>query len=69
MSCYYRFGEDDVFHNRIKTHPSCEFYIYSGSIYYNNEYSLEGTYEGQTNIDSTVTVSGDGMVTIESIIV
>ena len=42
MSCYYKFNEDDVFYNIIKTHPSCEYYIYSGSVYYNNRYSLSG---------------------------
>tara|TARA_R110000824_G_scaffold188779_6_gene370158 strand:- start:1216 stop:2697 length:1482 start_codon:yes stop_codon:yes gene_type:complete len=51
---YYRFNEDDVFYNQVKTHPSCEFYIYSGSIFYNNEYSIEGTYEGHTVINSVV---------------
>ena len=33
---YYKFGPNDIFHNRIKAHPYCEFTIYSGSIYYNN---------------------------------
>ena len=42
MSCYYKFNEDDVFYNTIKTHPSCEYYVYSGSVYYNNRYSLSG---------------------------
>ena len=66
---YYRFNEDDVFYNEIKAHPSCEFYIYSGSIYYNNEYSLEGTYEGQTIIDSIVTIPSPETVTVESMFV
>ena len=56
MSCFFKFNEDDVFINRIKTHPSYQFFVYSGSIYYNNEYSLEGTYFGNTTIDSAITI-------------
>jgi len=33
---YYKFGPTDVFHNRIKTHPKSEFFIYDGQVYYNN---------------------------------
>ena len=32
----FKFEKDDVFHNRIKTHPKVEFLIFSGSIYLNN---------------------------------
>jgi hypothetical protein len=34
---FFKFGKDDVFLNRIKTYPKVEFFIYSGSIYLNNE--------------------------------
>jgi len=33
---YYKFGPTDIFHNRIKTHPKNEFFIYDGQVYYNN---------------------------------
>lgn len=39
---YYRFREDDVFYNRMKTHPSCHFIVYKGCTYYNNQYTLSG---------------------------
>lgn len=56
MSCFFKFNEDDVFVNRIKTHPSYQFYIYSGSLYYNSEYSLEGTYARKIVIDEAITL-------------
>ena len=34
---FFKFGKDDVFLNRVKTYPKVEFFIYSGSIYLNNE--------------------------------
>tara|TARA_R110000824_G_scaffold24280_14_gene85750 strand:+ start:3618 stop:4781 length:1164 start_codon:yes stop_codon:yes gene_type:complete len=34
---FFEFKKDDVFHNRIKAYPNIEFFIYSGSVYYNNE--------------------------------
>jgi len=64
MSCYFKFNEDDVFVNQIKTHPSCEFYIYSGNIYYGNEYSLEGT-ATSTVIDATVTLPSPQSLELE----
>jgi hypothetical protein len=36
---FFEFKKDDVFHNTIKAHPRVNFYIYSGSVYYNNENS------------------------------
>ena len=39
---YYRFSEDDVFYNRLKTHPSCQFFVFKGCTYYNNQYTLSG---------------------------
>ena len=53
---YYKFEKNDVFHNRIKTYPSCEFFIHNGSTYYNNEYSLEGTYTTDIVIDKDITL-------------
>lgn len=41
---YYKFTEDDLFVNTIKTYPDVEFYIQSGSIYINNETTISGTY-------------------------
>ena len=40
----YKFSQNDLFHNRVETHPQCNFSIYSGSIYYNNRSQLSGAY-------------------------
>ena len=40
----YRFAQNDIFHNRIKTHPQCSFFFYSGSTYYNNRSNLSGAF-------------------------
>ena len=34
---FFKFSKDDIFRNRIKTFPKVNFFIYTGSIYYNNE--------------------------------
>ena len=41
---YYEFGPNDLFYNRIKTYPDVEFFIYSGSIYYNNKLFETGSF-------------------------
>ena len=41
---FYKFGTNDIFHNAIKTHPQCKFFIYSGSIYYNNKPQVSGAF-------------------------
>ena len=33
---YYKFGKNDIFRNRIQTHPKVKFLTWSGSLYYNN---------------------------------
>ena len=33
---YYEFGPNDLFYNRIKTHPKSKFFIYAGQVYYNS---------------------------------
>ena len=34
---FFKFKKDDVFRNTIRAYPKCGFYVYSGSVYYNNE--------------------------------
>ena len=34
---FFKFEENDIFVNRIKAYPKVEFFIYTGSVYYNNE--------------------------------
>ena len=42
---YYKFKENDILVNRIKAYPKVEFFIYSGSIYYNNRTFETGSFE------------------------
>ena len=44
----YKFKPSDIFHNTIKTHPKCEFFITSGNIYYNNKMAITGTHVANT---------------------
>ena len=39
---FYKFKENDIFRNRIKTNPKVEFFVHRGAIYYNN-YSVSGS--------------------------
>ena len=40
----YEFDQNDVFYNRVKTHPRSSFFIYDAVIYYNNEVSDVGSF-------------------------
>ena len=39
----YKFKRNDIFYNQIKAYPQCDFFIYSGSTYYNNNPHLRRT--------------------------
>ena len=39
-----KFGSDDVILNTMKAHPSCEFFIFDGKIYYNNVPERSGAF-------------------------
>ena len=41
---FYKFEENDLFYNVIKTYPSCEFLIHRGNVYYNNRLPRAGSY-------------------------
>ena len=43
----YRFSENDIFRNRVKTHPRCHFLINNGETVYNKEILAKG------NLDAT----------------
>ena len=36
---FFEFKQNDVFVNRIKAHPRVKFFLYSGTVYYNNRTS------------------------------
>jgi len=56
---YYKFNEDDVFFNRIKTHPSCHFFSWKGYTYYNNHYVISGALNDTVgHVSSPYTSSG-----------
>ena len=39
----YKFGPGDVFYNQLRTYPSSAFYIYSGSVFYQNKSTEPGS--------------------------
>ena len=43
---YYRFQDEDIFHNVIKAHPKIRFDIYGGVVYYNGAYKQSGSFTG-----------------------
>ncbi len=47
---FYEFEEDDVFVNTLRAYPLYEFYIYSGSIYFDNSPKVVG--QNTTDIQS-----------------
>lgn len=41
---YYEFEKNDIFKNRVKTHPHCNFFLYNGQAYYNNQSASIGKF-------------------------
>jgi len=39
----YKFEQSDIFYNRVKTHPQCDFLIHDGNTYYNNRAAISGS--------------------------
>ena len=54
----YRFKENDIFHNRIKAHPRVEFFIHSGSVYYNKRPNSAGSFSNSERSLSNDQASG-----------
>ena len=44
----YPFGPNDLFHNRIKTRPQVDFWIYDTKVYYNNQGVDKGAFHSQS---------------------
>jgi hypothetical protein len=50
----YKFGPNDVYHNTIKAHPSCSFFIYDEQVFYNNKTAISGAFvDGHSGIGKT----------------
>ena len=41
---YFKIKEEDVFHNRVKTHPKSNFFIHSGTVYYLQSKETSGSF-------------------------
>lgn len=41
---YYKFGQDDIVFNILKTNPRVEFLVYQSAVYYNNRPELPGAF-------------------------
>ena len=41
---FYKFGPKDILRNRIKTYPDSNFFVQSGSVYYNNKNTIAGSF-------------------------
>jgi len=41
---YYKFGPNDIFYNRIETHPQNDFFIWNGKVYYDYEPEYSGAF-------------------------
>jgi hypothetical protein len=60
---YYRFSQNDIIYNVLKTNPKTEFYIYQtkgqgGGVYYNNQERLAGQFTGSVPNASRLGDSG-----------
>ena len=44
----YPFGPNDIFYNRVKTHPEVSFFIYDTKVYYNNQGVDAGAFHSQS---------------------
>lgn len=53
----YKFKQNDILRNVIKSHPSSEFFIYAGCIYHNKEMSVTGAFVDSTPLDAKGGVS------------
>jgi|10_taG_2_1085330.scaffolds.fasta_scaffold02402_2 hypothetical protein len=54
-----KFGPNDVIVNTMRAHPSCEFLVYDGKVYYNNIPQMSGA-----NTDNILCTTGSGYVSL-----
>tara|TARA_R100001594_G_scaffold142020_2_gene188564 strand:+ start:438 stop:2306 length:1869 start_codon:yes stop_codon:yes gene_type:complete len=41
---YYKFGQNDIFHNRIETYPEVSFILYNNEVFYKNTGEVTGAF-------------------------
>ena len=41
---FKKFEPNDIILNTMKTHPSCEFFIFDGAVFYNNRPAQSGAF-------------------------
>jgi hypothetical protein len=46
----YKFSQNDLFHNRVETHPQCNFFFYKSGSYYNKNLQLSGAFTSSVPI-------------------
>ena len=54
---FHKFGPNDIFYNRIETHPQVSFIIYDANIYYNNSPRDSGSFVNNAGMVPTGYVS------------
>jgi len=54
---FHKFGPNDIFYNRVKTHPQVNFIIYDQQIYYNNKSRDSGSWVNNAGMIPTGYIS------------
>ena len=61
---YRKFGNNDVLINTMKAHPKSEFFIYSGTVYYNNRGVQTGQFQSASANPGNIWMSDAGCINL-----
>lgn len=61
---YRKFGKNDVLINTLKAHPKSQFFIYSGTIYYNNRGIQTGYFQSSSANPGNIWMSDPGYINL-----
>ena len=61
---YRKFGKNDVLINTMKAHPKSEFFIYSGTVYYNNRGTQTGQFQSSSANPGNIWMSDPGYINL-----
>jgi hypothetical protein len=61
---YRKFGKNDVLINTMKAHPKSEFFIYSGTVYYNNRARQTGEFQSASANPANIYMTPPGYVNL-----